>query len=261
VTDLVGLPAGGFRLDGLVGLITGGSRNIGANIALGFAQAGADVIIVARDGKRLDDVAAQIRAEVPARRVLSIAADVGKRGDTDRIAHTALAEFGTVHVLVNNAAASALVPGTGIQDVSDEVWDEAYETNVLAPFRLTRALAPGMVEAGGGSVINVLSGSGFSPIVGEGRCAYGTTKAALWMMTRYLAVDLAPTIRVNGLVPGSISPDGEVHHRAHQERIRAIPFRRIGRPEELVGAAVYLASPAASYTSGTLLFCNGARLW
>jgi NAD(P)-dependent dehydrogenase (short-subunit alcohol dehydrogenase family) len=150
-----------------------------------------------------------------------------------------------------------LVPGTGIEDVADEVWDEAYETNILAPFRLTRALAPGMVKAGGGSVMNVLSGSGFSPIVREGRVAYGTTKAALWMMTRYLA----PAIRVNGLVPGSISPDGQMHHAAHQERIRAIPFGRIGRPEELVGAAVYLASPAASYTSGTLLFCNGARPW
>src|SRR5262249_27415526 len=163
----------------------------------------------------------------PDRRVLTISADVSNRSDTDRVIETALGAFGVVHVLVNNAASSGMAAGTAIQDTTDDIWDDVYETNILAPFRLIRGLAPAMIAAariaaGGGSVINVLSGSGFQPIVGEGRCAYGTSKAALWMMTKYLAADLAPTIRVNGLVPGSISPDGEIHYPAHQRRISAI---------------------------------------
>lgn len=265
MNDIAGLPAGGFRLDGLTALISGGSRNIGASIALGYVQSGADVIIVGRDADRLEGVARQLREHGPGQKVLPIAADIGQRQDADRVIATALDACGTVHVLVNNAADIGLGPGvptleTPILDVTDEAWDAVYATNILAPFRLVRGLAPAMLEAGGGSVINVLSGAGFSPV--SGLCPYSSSKAALWMMTRALAVELSPTIRVNGLVPGTISEDGLARSPGQVHMLEtAIPFRRLGRPEELVGAAVYLASPAASYTSGTLLFCNGARLW
>jgi NAD(P)-dependent dehydrogenase (short-subunit alcohol dehydrogenase family) len=116
-----------------------------------------------------------------------------------------------------------------------------------------------MRERGSGNVINVVSGSGLLPT--KGLLPYGATKAALWMMTRYLASELAPAIRVNALCPGIVVPDGAVPDQSANSVLPLIPLGRTGRPGEMAGAAVYLASDASSYTTGSLLVCNGGRPW
>jgi NAD(P)-dependent dehydrogenase (short-subunit alcohol dehydrogenase family) len=260
-SGVVGLPAGGFSLEGLTAVITGASRNIGASLTAAFAEAGADVVMVARDEPRLAAMAAIIAGRSPQRRIITRTADLGVRDSVDRLIESIAADVGVVDILVNNAAALATTTDVPILATSDEAWDQLYETNLLSPFRLIRGLVAPMLDAGRtGSVINVLSGAGFLPV--KDQCAYGSMKAALWMMTRYLAQDLAPNVRVNALVPGIVSHTGAPRSPAQAEVVQtAVPFGRVGRPEEITGAAVYLSSPAASYTSGEVIFCNGARAW
>jgi len=248
-----------FRLDGQVALVTGASRNIGAAIALAFARAGADLVVVARGAGGLDAIATLIADECPDRRVLAVAADVSVPEDVDRIAARALDEFAVVDTVVNNAATTG-TPSASLE-VAEGVMEDVFRTNVFAPFRVIQAFVPAMLSSGrGGSVINVLSGAGFAPV--PRTLPYGASKAALWLMTRSLAVELAPTVRVNALVPGLVTEDGEPRYPGQQEMVEAtVPFGRMGRADEVAGAAVYLASPAASYTSGAVITCNGARLW
>jgi NAD(P)-dependent dehydrogenase (short-subunit alcohol dehydrogenase family) len=118
---------------------------------------------------------------------------------------------------------------------------------------------PGMRERGSGTIINLVSGSGLLPT--KGLLPYGATKAALWMMTRYLASELAPVIRVNALCPGIVVPDGAVPDPSADSVLPLIPMGRPGSPTEMIGAAIYLASDASSYTTGSLLVCNGGRPW
>ena len=149
--------------------------------------------------------------------------------------------------------------------MSDETWERVIAINLFAPLRLTRALAPGCER---GNVINLVSGSGLLPNSAPGHlpaptmAPYGVTKGALWTLTRYLAAELAPQIRVNALCPGLTSEDGGMRVEEPYERLLrsgAVPLNRIARPEEIAGAAVYLASPAASYTTGEILVTNGGR--
>jgi NAD(P)-dependent dehydrogenase (short-subunit alcohol dehydrogenase family) len=245
-----------FRLDGKVAVITGASRNIGASIASGFAQAGADVILIARRTDRLVQVADIIRERNPGRRVEPISGDVGRAQDIERIIETTLDRFGQVDVLVNNAYARAERAPT-IFDHPDEAWTEPINVNVMAPYRLCRGFGPGMINGAGGSIINVLTGSAFQP--NAGMAIYGSTKAALWMLTRYLALECAPKIRVNALAPGLVSETGEAISDTHRRLVATAPMQRVGHPDEMVGAAVYLASDAASYTTGEIVFCNGGR--
>jgi NAD(P)-dependent dehydrogenase (short-subunit alcohol dehydrogenase family) len=248
-----------FRLDGQVALVTGASRNIGAAIATAFAEAGSDLVLVARGADGLAAIAERLTGSHPGRRVLTITADLSVPEDIDRIAASALGEFGVVDTVVNNAATTG-TPAPSLE-VADSAMEDVFRTNVFAPFRVIQALAPAMLESGrGGSIINVLSGAGFLPV--PRTLPYGASKAALWLMTRSLAVELAPSIRVNALVPGLVTDDGEPRYEGQQQMVEAtVPFGRMGRADEVAGAAVYLASPAASYTSGAVIACNGARLW
>jgi NAD(P)-dependent dehydrogenase (short-subunit alcohol dehydrogenase family) len=151
--------------------------------------------------------------------------------------------------------------------VPDATWDAVLQTNLLAPLRLTRALAKQTLAAERtGSIINVISGSGLLANSAPGHlpaptmAPYGVSKAALWMLTRYLAAELAPQIRVNALRPGLTSEGGAMRDAEPYARLLesgAVPLGPIARPEEIAGAAVYLASPAASYTTGEMLICNG----
>ena len=149
-----------------------------------------------------------------------------------------------------------------VLDVPDATWERLFAINVLAPLRLTRALMRA------GNVINLVSGSGLLPNSAPGHlpaptmAPYGVTKGALWTLTRYLAAELAPDVRVNALCPGLVSEGGGMRDEEPYERLirsGAVPMGRIARPEEIAGAAVYLASPAASYTTGEILVCNGGR--
>jgi NAD(P)-dependent dehydrogenase (short-subunit alcohol dehydrogenase family) len=189
----------------------------------------------------------------------------------NRLAEEAVARFGGVDVLVNNAFSAGLEEGLNVLDVPDGTWEGVFETNLFGPLRLTRALARNMLSSGrGGSVINLISGSGFLPNSAPGHlpaptmAPYGVSKGALWTLTRYLAAELAPHVRVNALCPGLVSETGGMRDEEPYERLirsGAVPMGRIGRPEEIAGAAVYLASPAASYTTGEVLICNGGRAW
>jgi len=261
----LGIGPDALRLDGQVALVAGASKNIGAAIAASFARAGADVLLVARGEERLAAVAEQIRALAPERRVETATADVGDAADLERLAAHALATFGRVDTLVNNALDAGLSEGLNVLDVPDSTWERVFAINLFAPLRLTRALAPSMEH---GNVINVVSGSGLLPNSAPGHlpaptmAPYGVSKGALWTLTRYLAAELAPNIRVNALCPGLTSEGGGMRDEEPYERLLrsgAVPMMRIARPEEIAGAAVYLASPAASYTTGELLVCNGGR--
>jgi NAD(P)-dependent dehydrogenase (short-subunit alcohol dehydrogenase family) len=257
-----GLPAGAFRLDGKVAVVTGASKNIGLEIVAALAQAGADVLMVARDRVRLDDAAARIRAQSRGRRIETVAADVSVKADADRIVDTALESFEHVAVLVNNAHTLGGARGVPILDVEDSSWEACFATNLLGPFRLIRGLVKPMVESGrGGSIVNTLSGSGFQPTPFNG--PYGTTKASLWMLTRYLAQECAPLVRANAICPGIVTENRRPRSKNGQEMLEsgAIPMRRIGGPEEVAPAVVYLSSRAASYVTGEVIFVNGGRAW
>jgi NAD(P)-dependent dehydrogenase (short-subunit alcohol dehydrogenase family) len=269
-TRRIGIGPEALRLDGQVALITGASKNIGAAIAGSYAAAGADVLMVARGAEQLAATAEAIRRQSPGRRIETLVADVSQPEGIERLADEALAAFGRIDILVNNAYHAGLDENRNVLEVSDGTWDAVLAANLLGPLRLTRRLVPAMLEAGGGSVINLVSGSGLLPNSAPGHlpaptmAPYGVTKAALWMLTRYLSAELAPQVRVNALCPGLVAERGTTRDEEPYERLirlGAVPMNRIGGPEEIAGAAVYLASPAASYTTGEILICNGGRAW
>jgi NAD(P)-dependent dehydrogenase (short-subunit alcohol dehydrogenase family) len=248
----------GFNLEGKVVIVTGASRNIGAAMADAFAGAGSDLLLVARGAQDLQRTADRVRAE-HGTRVETVCADVTDPQAPDQIAAAACGAFGGIDVLINNAytAGSSHAPLLSMQD---RVWDEVLAANLIAPYRLIRACAPSMLDRPGANVINVVSGSGFLPTPG-GVGPYGVSKAALWMLTRYLAAEAAPHIRVNALCPGAVTPTGEPDHEIFRRLLPLIPMGRLGRPHEIAGAALYLASPLASYTTGEVLIANGGRPW
>lgn len=250
-----------FALDGKVSVVTGASRNIGREIAVGLAEAGSDVVLVARDLGRLAEVADSIRRRT-GRRVEAIGADVGIGDDVERLVEEVAGRFPAVHVLVNNAAYYAhRDDGSGfgipLDDLTEGDWARALGVNLLGPFLLSQRLAPRMRQVGGGCILNVLSGGGFTPY--PSYAAYGCSKAALWMLTRYQSVEWAPDIRVNAICPGVVIDHAAQPSAASTQVAELAPMGRAGRPDEVAGAAVYLASGAASYVTGTVVHVNGGR--
>ena len=247
-----------FSLVGRTAVITGASRNIGAAVSMGFAAAGADVVLVARNQERLAAHGAAIR-ERTGRRVVEVSVDVGAPNAAEIVAEAAGTLPGTIDILMNNAYAGA-PDVTPLIETPESLWDDVLSVNLLGPWRFCWRFAAQLASSGHGSIINVMSGSGLMPTPGAG--AYGASKAGLWMLTRSLAVELAPAIRVNALCPGLTTPGGEPDgHFSHAYLLPQVPLGRLARPEELVGAAIYLASDAASYTTGELLIANGGRPW
>ncbi|TCJ21971.1 SDR family oxidoreductase [Microbacterium sp. PI-1] len=245
-----------FRLDGKRALITGASRNIGFAIATAFAHAGADLILVARGRDRLVAAADALREGSDAA-VTTIVADVATSAGIETI--TAGVGDGAIDILVNNAHTIGHAPGSRLIDLPDAAWDDILATNLLAPFRLARHFAPRMMRQESGCIVNLMSGSGLQPSPGLG--AYGASKSALWMMTKSLAVELAPHVRVNALCPGLVTEDGSPRNEAQERLLPSVPMNRIADPNEIAGAALYLASDEASYTTGELLIVNGGRPW
>lgn len=190
---MYGLPAGAFSLEGKTAVITGASRNIGLSLALGCAQAGANVVMIARDGERLRRAAEAVRAAVPGRTIHPLQADISVRADTDRVS-AYVSEAGGADVLINNARANGtdrLPRPASILDIRDESWGSTFQTNVMGAYRLIRGLFSGHLATGrAGSIINVLSGSGFQLVPTFSSCPYGASKSAVSMMTRYLATHL-----------------------------------------------------------------------
>nr|WP_293768913.1 SDR family oxidoreductase [Sporichthya sp.] len=246
-------------LSGRVALVTGGTRGLGYEIAKAFAEHGADVVVASRKPEACAAVAADLW-EKTGRRVLGVPAHVGLWAECDRLAEAAYEEFGRVDILVNNAGMSPLYPS--LDAVTEELFDKVIGVNLKGPFRLASLIGTRMVAAGGGSIINVSSAAAVQP--GAAEVPYAMAKAGLNNMTAALARVFAPTVRVNTIMPGMFMTDiskawdpAEVERRFRED----VPAGRGGRPEEIVGAALYLASDASSYTTGSTIKIDGGFAW
>ena len=242
-----------FRLDGKTALVTGASRNIGKAIATALADAGADVVLVARKRAALELVAEEIR-ERTGRSVWERVCDVGSGPQIEALLTDLATSTPAIDILVNNAHSTGGTFGTSILDTDDATWQRTLDVNLLGPFRLARGLVPSMIAAGRGVVVNVISGTAFSPM--PTMAPYGVSKAALLMLTRCLARECAPTVRVNALCPGTMRADGD-QRGLNQAQFDATPLRRIARGDEVAGAALYLASDASSFSTGDVVLVNG----
>lgn len=243
-----------FRLDGKVAVITGGSRGMGKEMVMAYARVGADVVIASRKLENCEELAKQVRKET-GQRAVAVAYHAANWSDSDMLAKRSLDEFGKVDVLVNNAGMSPLYDD--IRNVTEELWDKVVGVNQKGPFRLTALLGSNMKENGGGSIINISSVAGDTGGVGE--LPYGGAKAALNNMTKSFAQMLAPQVRVNCIMPGSFLTD--ISHAWSAETIASfkdiVPLGRAGDPDEIVGAALFLASDASSYMSGAVFAIDG----
>ena len=242
-----------FRLDGHVALITGAGRGIGACIARVFASAGADVAVVARTGAELEAVATAARAS--GRSALVLPADVADVSGVADLVERTIAEFGRLDVLVNNAGGAMPM---AYMATTPEALDEAFHFNVAAPFELTKRATPYLLDSGRGCVINITSR--MDRLAARRLVTYGTVKAALAHMTRLLAVELAPTIRVNGIAPAIVETEalkGALDDATLRETALATPLRRLASVADVANAARWLASPAASYITGKILEIDG----
>ena len=243
-----------FHLTDKVAIVTGAGRGIGEAIATAYAEAGADVVVAARSVDQIEDTAAQIRAL--GRRALAVPCDVMERSDLERLVQATLDEFGRIDILVNNAGGSPPKPALR---TSEKEFETAFRFNVTTAFLLTRLAVPKMVEtAGGGAIVNISSVAGREHA--PGIVAYGTAKAALSFMTKELAQDFAPKVRVNAIAVGSIRTEalGSVlSPEIEAEMVALTPMARIGEVEDISACALYLASPAASYVTGEVYGVNG----
>lgn len=239
-----------FDLTGRVALITGGSRGLGREMALAFADAGADVVVSSRKLENCEEVAAQIRGMD--RRALAIAAHAGKWADIDRLIEAAYAAFARIDVLVNNAGMSPSMPSP---EVTEELFDKVVSLNFKGPFRLSARVGRRMMSADGGSIINISSGAAFKPMPNV--VAYAGAKAALNAMTVSLAQEFAPSVRVNAIAAGPFLTDISKAWPEEARRVANNAAGRPGRPDEIVTTALYLASPASSYVNGAVVRCDG----
>jgi 7-alpha-hydroxysteroid dehydrogenase len=242
-----------FRLDGYVALITGAGRGIGAGIALAFARAGADVALVARTTSELEEVAGVVRAVGRSASVLSV--DLTDVYQAALIVERTKAQHGRLDILVNNAGGAMPIP---YLDTSPDALDEAFHFNVSAPFELTKRATPYLLESGRGSVINITSR--MDSFTSRQMVIYGTVKAAVSHMTRLLAVELAPSVRVNGIAPGVVETDGlrsVLNEEIRQRIISATPLHRLSTVADVANTARWLASPAAGYVTGKIIEIDG----
>ena len=248
-----------FDLRGRVALITGASRGLGAAMAHALAEAGADLILWARDLGALERQAATLRPL--GRRILTQRVDVTRHPNVRRAVRDALRRFGRIDVLINNAG---IWDGDDALRLGRRAWDAVVETDLTSVFFVSQAVVPCMVKRRYGKIINVASVSGV--MAQPHGAVYGTVKAGLMHLTRILAVEWGPHgVRVTGIAPGVFRTDMTremFEDRAWAARRQAeIPLRRFGEPEELGGLAVFLASSASDHITGqTILIDGGASL-
>jgi 7-alpha-hydroxysteroid dehydrogenase len=242
-----------FRLDGKVALVTGAGRGIGAAIAVALARAGADVALVARTGADLDGIAAEVRSH--ARRTVEVVTDLRTESDLHGVVDGVAHELGSLDLLVNNAGGAT--PGA-FAEVSTAQLDDAFHFNVSVPVELVKAAVPHLLRGDGSTVVNVSSNLGH--VAARGYLVYGTVKAALSHLTRLLAADLAPRIRVNAVAPSVVDTAGvasALTGEMRQQIANATPIGRLARPEEVASTVVWLASPASSYVMGEVIDLDG----
>ncbi len=244
-----------FKLTDKVAIISGGGKGIGRGIAFAFAEAGADVVVAARTQADLDETAAGVRER--GRRALTVQADVTVTEDLERIVQATLDEFGRIDLLVNNAGGTG--PRPALQ-TSERYFEAALRFNVTQAFLLTKLCVPKMVEtAGGGAIVNISSRS--SDMVQTSFVAYGAGKAALNMMTRNMAPEIAPKVRINAISTGGVGTEGLdvvlTNEKLRKQFDANTPMKRPGTVEDIAAAALFLASPASDWVTGKIFQIDG----
>ncbi len=251
-----------FDLDGRTALVTGGGRGLGRFIALGLAEAGADVAVASRKRENVEAVAREI--EQLGRRAWALEADLSDEASIDALADRVFAETGRLHILINNAAVAWAAPTL---DYPLSGWDKTFAVNVRGLWQLSQRVARHMAERGGGSIIHVTSDDAYQGDKEEHQSiiAYHASKGAVRSLVKDMAVKLAPHgIRVNAISPGAFQTDmmravdADPARRAHI--LDRIPQRRIGGEDDVKGVAVFLASDAAAFVTGTTVVVDGGML-
>ena len=248
----------GFSLAGKHALITGGSRGIGLAIAKGFLASGAKVTIASRKAENVDSAVEEL---ANADQVLGVAAHVGKGEDRLRMITAAEERFGAINLLVNNAGTNPFYGN--IADSEEWAWDKTMDVNLKAPYLLSVDLGKKMMADGGGSIINIASVAGLRASTNQG--IYSITKCALVMLTKVLARDMGHGgVRCNAILPGLIKTELSRALWENEDTlartVKAASLGRIGEVDELVGAAIFLASDAGSYTSGAVIQVDGGMI-
>lgn len=244
-----------FDLTGKVALVTGGTRGLGLAMARAFADAGASLVISSRKAEACAEVARSIREDTGAR-CIGVPCHVSDWDDCDALVAAAYGEFGKVDVLVNNAGMSP--PYDSLVSVSRELFDKVIGVNLAGPFRLSALVGTRMAAGEGGSIINVSSTAAAMPTSSE--IPYGAAKAGLQNLTTGLAHTFGPRVRCNCIMPGPFLTDiSKAWNMAAMNDMfeKMIPLRRAGQADEIVGAALFLASDASSYTNGAIIKIDG----
>jgi len=243
-----------FDFTGKVVLITGGGRGLGLAMTLAFAERGADVIIASRKLDSCENAADAVRRM--GRKALAVACHAGRWEEIDALVERSYETFGKVDILINNAGMSPVAPSS--VETTEALIDSVFNLNFKGPFRLSAQVGSRMVEDGlEGSIINISSYGSLRPQ--PEYAPYAGAKAALNALTTAHAIEFAPKVRVNGILPGSFRTDIAKHWSADKESKTDAVLRRFGNPEEIVSTALYLASPASSFTTGALIRVDGGR--
>lgn len=239
-----------FDFTGKVALITGGSRGLGLQMVLALAERGADIVIASRKLEACEDVAAEV--EKLGRKALPVSAHCGKWDDIDQLIDQSYSTFGKVDILINNAGMGPAVPSP---DVPETLFDSVVNLNFKGPFRLASIVGKKMKAAGSGSIINISSSGALQPLPNV--VPYGSSKAALNAMTVSLAHEFSPEVRVNAISAGPFLTDIAKAWTPEAREKSDNAAGRPGNPEEIVTAALYLASPASSFTTGSIIRVDG----
>ena len=247
-----------FSLEGKVAIVTGGSRGIGRVIALGFAEAGANVVVCSRTLTDLEKVAEEI--EALGRRSLAVETNIAVKSEVDNLVEKTLEKFGTIDILVNNAAMNIMRPLT---ELREDGWDKVMNVGLKGYYLCSQAVAKVLIEKNSGNIINISSGAAVkaAPMLG----AYSISKAGVVMLTQLLAADLARyNIRVNAIGPGMVKTGFSQPMWGNPDMLKVmesqIPLGRLAEPEEIMAVALFLASDASSYITGQTIYVDGGSM-